>query len=522
MPFVPALIFAIFVACQAVLVAVGAHRLVLLWRSRHGRAAAGAAGPGAGCLSGGLSGDPHAFPPAALAGLPSVTVQLPIHNERYVVRRLMEAVAAMDYPRARLAVQVLDDSTDDTTGEARACAAALRARGCDVGVLHRAHRAGYKAGALEAGLEVARGELIAVFDADFVPPADFLRRAVRAFDDPRVGMAQARWGHLNEPYSLLTRVQAAFLDGHFLVEQRARSRSGACFNFNGTAGVWRREAVMDAGGWQHDTLTEDLDLSYRAQLRGWRFVYLEDLVADAELPVELNAFKSQQHRWARGSMQTARKLLPRLLASRETPARKFEACFHLLGNLAYPAALVPALLMLPLMWLPGRDFGAPPMQVALAYAFTTAAFVGFFAGALAARAGDAPRRWLCLPAMMVVGMGMSLNATRAVFCGLSRAARPGDEFRRTPKWSVRGRTRPGGGRRYRARLDRWALAELLLAVYFACSCAQAVDLGRYEAAPFLGLFAAGFAYVGGCSTLENLRSTLFRKRLDSPAEAVAA
>src|SRR5205085_7746241 len=230
--------------------------------------------------------------------LPPVTIQLPVFNEMYVVERLIDAVARIEYPRDRLEIQVLDDSTDETQGIARAKVERLRRDGIDISYLHRDNRAGYKAGALQEGLQVARGELVAVFDADFVPSPDFLRRSVDYFTDPRIGMVQVRWEHLNRDYSHLTQAQAIFLDGHFVIEHTARNRSGRFFNFNGTAGVWRRATIEDAGGWQHDTLTEDLDLSYRAQLAGWRFVYLPEVVSPAEVPVEMNAFKSQQHRWA--------------------------------------------------------------------------------------------------------------------------------------------------------------------------------------------------------------------------------
>ncbi|HET7787751.1 MAG TPA: cellulose synthase family protein, partial [Myxococcales bacterium] len=247
-------------------------------------------------------------PKARFETVPRVTIQLPVFNEMYVVERLIDAVARIEYPRDRLDIQVLDDSTDETQGIARAHVERLQREGVDIAYLHRDHRDGYKAGALQEGLKTARGELVAVFDADFVPAPDFLLRSVHFFTDEKIGMVQVRWDHLNRDCSHLTQAQAIFLDGHFVIEHTARNRSGRFFNFNGTAGVWRRAAIESAGGWQHDTLTEDLDLSYRAQLAGWRFVYLPHVVSPAEVPVEMNAFKSQQHRWAKGSIQTARKL----------------------------------------------------------------------------------------------------------------------------------------------------------------------------------------------------------------------
>ena len=288
-------------------------------------------------------------PAGTLDTLPPVTIQLPIYNEMYVADRLIDAVCQIDYPGELLEIQVLDDSTDETRAVAEQAVRRNAARGVDIVYIHRADRTGYKAGALEAGLKVAKGEFVAIFDADFIPTADFLRRTVQFFVDPKIAMVQARWGHINQHYSLLTKIQAILLDGHFVLEHGGRNRAGMFFNFNGTAGIWRRTAIADAGGWQHDTLTEDLDLSYRAQLRGWRFVFLSDLVAPAEVPVEMNAFKSQQHRWAKGSIQTCRKLLPRILRSDAPLGVKAEAFFHLTANFNYPLMCVLSVLMAPSM-----------------------------------------------------------------------------------------------------------------------------------------------------------------------------
>src|SRR5215216_3124277 len=264
-------------------------------------------------------------PAGTLDSLPAVTIQLPIYNEMYVADRLIDAVCKIDYPRELLEIQVLDDSTDETRSVAEQAVRRNAAAGVDITYLHRTDRTGYKAGALEAGMKVAKGEFIAIFDADFIPTTDFLERTVPFFADPKIAMVQARWGHINQDYSLLTKVQSILLDAHFVLEHGARNRAGCFFNFNGTAGVWRRAAIEDAGGWQHDTLTEDLDLSYRAQLRGWQFVFLPNLIAPAELPVEMNSFKSQQHRWAKGSIQTCRKLLPQILRSNISFGEKAEA-----------------------------------------------------------------------------------------------------------------------------------------------------------------------------------------------------
>src|SRR2546430_5671905 len=267
--------------------------------------------------------------------LPKVTVQLPIFNEVYVAERLLRSVSELDYPRELLQIQVLDDSTDETREITASCADELRQRGFNVQRIHRVDRTGFKAGALAVGLEAAQGEFVCILDADFVPPPDLLKRTIHFFSDPKVGMIQTRWGHLNRGYSLLTRMQAIFLDGHLLLEQTARSRSGRFFNFNGTAGLWRRSCIVEAGGWQHDTLCEDLDLSYRAQLAGWKFIFLPDVVTPAELPVDMNGFKSQQHRWTKGSIQTCKKLLPRIWRSELPFAIKIEATGHLVSNFAY-------------------------------------------------------------------------------------------------------------------------------------------------------------------------------------------
>src|SRR3954471_15176382 len=260
--------------------------------------------------------DKPMLPKSRFAELPVVTMQLPVFNEMYVVQRLLKSVSELDYPKEKLQIQVLDDSTDSTRELSAQSVGELQARGFDVELIHRTDRTGFKAGALETGLATAKGELIGILDADFVPQPDFLRRTIHHFTDPAIGMLQTRWGHLNRRYSLLTRVQAMFLDGHLLLEQTARSRSGRFFNFNGTAGLWRKSCIIEAGGWQHDTLTEDLDLSYRAQLAGWRFVFLSHVVTPADLPLDMNAFKSQQHRCTKGSIQTCKKLLPTIWKSR--------------------------------------------------------------------------------------------------------------------------------------------------------------------------------------------------------------
>ena len=283
------------------------------------------------------------------ADLPRVTVQLPIFNEQFVVDRLLDSICRLNYPLDKLDVQVLDDSTDETIAVARGLVNHYAAEGFPITYHHRTNREGFKAGALAEGLKTSQGEFVAIFDADFVPPEDFLLRTIHYFTDPKVGMVQTRWTHINRHYSFLTEVEAILLDGHFVLEHSGRARSNVFFNFNGTAGVWRRQAIDEAGGWQHDTLTEDTDLSYRAQLKGWKFVYLQDVECPAELPVEMTAFKTQQARWAKGLIQTSKKILPRVLKSKERFHVKLEAWYHLTANLSYPLMIVLSVLLLPAM-----------------------------------------------------------------------------------------------------------------------------------------------------------------------------
>ena len=266
-------------------------------------------------------------PQSRFEELPRVTVQIPAYNEMYVIERIIDAVCEFDYPRDRLDIQVLDDSTDETRSIARKVVERWKSQGLDICYIHREDRTGFKAGALENGLRTAKGEFVAVFDVDFVPKPDFLQKSVHYFTDPQIGMVQGRWEHLNRNFSFLTKTQAIFLDGHFMLESFTRSLSGRFFNFNGTAGILRRKAIEDAGGWEHDTLTEDLDLSYRAQMKGWKFIFLPDLSVPAELPVEINSFKSQQCRWAKGAMQTCKKTIRKILKGDFAPHEKLETWY---------------------------------------------------------------------------------------------------------------------------------------------------------------------------------------------------
>jgi cellulose synthase/poly-beta-1,6-N-acetylglucosamine synthase-like glycosyltransferase len=435
--------------------------------------------------------------------LPRVTIQLPIFNEMYVVDRLLESVAKVRYPRELLQIQVLDDSTDETAAIASRAVAHYRSLGFDMEYLHREDRTGYKAGALDAGLRSASGEFVLIFDADFVAPADVLEKTLGHFADPRVGMVQARWGHINRDYSLLTEVQSIMLDGHFIMEHGARSRAGRFFNFNGTAGVWRRSAIADAGGWQHDTLTEDLDLSYRAQLRGWRFVYLPDLVTPAELPVEMNAFKTQQQRWAKGSVQVCKKLLPRILASPLPWREKVEATFHLTANMAYPLMVLLAALMFPAMVL-RYSMGWAEMVVVDVPIFlaATASVCLFYA---LSQKEQFPTTWKSklkyIPAVLGIGIGISLNNALAVLEGLF--GKP-SEFTRTPKYRIEGAGDDWKTKSYKGKASWAPYAELALACYFTFVNLYALTYGLVGTLPFIAIFQWGFLYTSGMSLAQSL------------------
>jgi cellulose synthase/poly-beta-1,6-N-acetylglucosamine synthase-like glycosyltransferase len=439
-------------------------------------------------------------PAARFAVLPPVTIQLPIYNEMYVADRLIDAVCELDYPRDLLEIQVLDDSTDETRAVAEQAVRRHAARGVHITYLHRTDRTGYKAGALEAGMKVARGEYIAIFDADFTPTVDFLRRTIHFFTDPKVALVQARWGHINQDYSLLTKIQSILLDGHFVLEHGSRNRGGLFFNFNGTAGIWRRDAITDAGGWQHDTLTEDLDLSYRAQLRGWQFVFLQDLIAPAEVPVEMNAFKSQQHRWAKGSIQTFRKLMPRLLQSDLPVGVKAEAFFHLSANFNYLLMCVLSLLMAPSMVI-RYNMGWYEMlliDVPLFFA-ATASVANFYMVCQLELHRDWTTRLKYLPFLMSIGIGLTVNNARAVIEALFNKQ---SEFARTPKYRIEGSEDEWIGKKYRQNFIVQPMIELTLGLYFTATVFYALANGIYGTLPFLVLFQIGFLYTGLLSIVQ--------------------
>jgi len=439
---------------------------------------------------------------ACFRELPRVTIQLPMFNEQYVARRVIEATCRIEYPRDRLQIQVLDDSTDATVAIAREVVARMQAAGHDIVYIHRDSREGFKAGALAEGLKTATGEFVMIFDADFVPPPDILIRTIHYFTDPQVGMVQARWDHINRDHSLLTRTQAILLDGHFVIEHTARNRSGRFMSFNGTAGIWRKACIEDAGGWQHDTLTEDLDLSYRAQMKGWRFIFLPELVSPAELPPEMNAFKSQQYRWAKGGAQTCKKLLPKVLRSRLPLRIKLEAFFHLTSCTVYIYIVLLTLMLYPVVYLKVHLFEEGPIRYlfdASLLMLATCSASTFYA----ASQREISKTWAeslkYLPFLMAVGVGIALNNAKAALSGLF--GKPG-EFERTPKFGVvqaeddSWKHRVATFRtRSRFRLLPWvelAFAGYLFSCLVLCFTSRKVTIGVV----FVALFMAGYLYVG--------------------------
>ncbi|MBI4880359.1 MAG: glycosyltransferase [Planctomycetes bacterium] len=443
-------------------------------------------------------------PQSRFTVLPSVTVQLPIFNEATVVERLVDAVCAIDYPRDRLEIQVLDDSTDETVEIARKKVRQMAERGHRIRHLRRSDRSGFKAGALASGLGQSDSELVAIFDADFVPEPDILRRTVDHFTDPRVGMVQTRWGHINRRFSLLTLLQSILLDGHFVIEHAARNRSGRFFNFNGTAGIWRRACIAEAGGWEHDTLTEDLDLSYRAQLKGWRFVFLPDVVSPGELPVEMNSFKTQQHRWAKGSIQVCRKLLPTIWRSSAPLKAKVEATFHLTANFAYVLMIVMALLMLPALLARISDQSAARgilFDVSLFMAATTS-MLAFYTASQREAYSDWKSTIKYFPLLIALGIGISLNNTKAVIEALFRHETP---FVRTPKYNVAERLPLQGVFRYFGARQHFCFLEIALGLYFALTTSVALAHGLLVTSFFLLLFTTGYSWVGIASSLRPRR-----------------
>ena len=455
---------------------------------------------------------------------PRVTIQLPIFNERYVIERLVEAVSRFDYPHELLDVQVLDDSTDETQQVARACVDRHAAAGMPITYIHRTNREGYKAGALENGLKTSRGEFVAIFDADFIPEPDFLRRTIPYFFDPaggiNIGMVQTRWTYLNRDYSLLTQVETILLDGHFVVEHGARSRRGTFFNFNGTAGVWRRTAIDSAGGWEHDTLTEDTDLSYRAQLRGWKFLYLPNVECASELPVDMNGFKAQQARWAKGLMQTAKKILPKVLKSNAPWHVKAEAFFHLTANISYPLMVVFSVTLLPVMIVRFYQGWFQMLVIDLPlFLASTCSISSFY---LVAQKEIRPKTWmrtfLYMPFVMAVGIGISVRNAQAV---LEAIVGKKTEFARTPKYKIEGKKDTFVTKKYRNKVGWMPFAEVFLGIYFAATVVYAITNENYATIPFLLLFVWGYLYTG-CMSLGQTYFAHLRFGVNAPEMRPAA
>ncbi len=477
-----------------ILASYGIHRYQLVWLYfRNRRNATHSDAP------------PARFPEGEL---PFVTIQLPIYNEQFVVDRLIDACCRIEYPRDRFEIQVLDDSTDETQ-EVAAAVVARYAAGLrnlppqPIHYLHRANRHGYKAGALEAGLRTARGELVAIFDADFVPAPDWLMKVVHHFAQPGVGMVQTRWTHLNRNYSFLTQVEAVLLDGHFVLEHGGRSRAGVFFNFNGTAGMWRRRTIEDAGGWQHDTLTEDTDLSYRAQLKGWKFKYLQDVECPAELPIEMTAFKTQQARWAKGLTQTGLKILPRVMRADVPFHVKVETWYHLTANFSYPLMIVLSTLLMPAMII--RSWQGPVQMLLIdlpLFLASTASVSTFY---MVSQKELHPRTWykavIYLPFLMAMGTGLAITNTKAVFEALFGIK---SAFARTPKYSVQKKGQRSNAKKYRKRLGIIPWIEVAIGCYFAATVWYALSTENYFTVPFLLLFVLGYWYTGFLSLFQGL------------------
>jgi cellulose synthase/poly-beta-1,6-N-acetylglucosamine synthase-like glycosyltransferase len=439
--------------------------------------------------------------------LPFVTIQLPIFNEQFVIDRLIDAVCKLDYPRDRFEIQVLDDSTDETTEVARETVERY-ARGFagmepqPIVYLHRSNRHGYKAGALDKGLDVARGEFVAIFDADFVPPRQWVMQVIHHFAQPEIGMVQTRWTHLNRNYSFLTQVEAILLDGHFVLEHGGRSRAGVFFNFNGTAGMWRRETISTAGGWQHDTLTEDTDLSYRAQLVGWEFKYLQDVECPAELPIEMTAFKTQQARWAKGLIQTGKKILPRVLKSDAPWHTKLEAWYHLTANISYPLMIVLSVLLMPAMII--RSWQGLLQMLLIDFPLFIASTMSVSTFYMVSQKELYPKSWymsmLYIPFVMALGgIGLTITNTKAVLEALFGVK---SAFARTPKYKVRKKGEKTQANVYRKRLGIIPWIELGIGCYFAWTVYYAITTENFFTVPFLILFVFGYWYTGLLSLLQ--------------------
>ncbi len=435
----------------------------------------------------------HFYQNVSPADWPRVTIQLPIFNECYVVERLLKSVCRIDYPKDLLEIQVLDDSTDETVNIAQAVIADMKLEGIDIVYHHRQDRKGYKAGALKEGLKSAKGELIGIFDADFMPQPDFLKESVPYFINPQVGMLQTRWGHINSDYSLLTRAQSMGIDGHFGVEQASRAWSGFFLNFNGTAGVWRKKTIEDSGGWQADTLTEDLDLSYRAQLRGWKLCFAPTVVCPAEVPVTINAFKSQQHRWAKGSIQTAQKNLGNLFRADLPLLVKIQAFLHLTHYMVHPMMLLVVLTSLPMLYSQWFfNHLAFPIMVFTLLCLATFGPSTMYLFSQRVLYPDWKKRIRYLPFLMCLGTGIAVNNTKAVLEALLKIE---SGFIRTPKYGIKRRGQRWGNMKYSMPLTSVSVLEFLLGIYSLTGLIMFLFFSKFLVSPFLLIYTLGFFYV---------------------------
>ncbi len=488
MPNLNELIVVLYFIVLSILAVFGAHRYVMVYLYYKNKKAA-------------------PKPERRFETLPRVTIQLPMYNEMYVAERLIDAVVKMDYPRELLEIQVLDDSTDETVGIASRRVEFYRQQGLDISYLHRQNRKGFKAGALEEGMKVAKGEFIAVFDADFVPYKNFLANSIHFFTSPNVGMVQMRWSHLNRGFSLITNLQSIFLDGHFVIEHTARNRSGRFFNFNGTAGIWRKAAIIDGGGWQHDTLTEDLDLSYRTQMKGWQFIYLPEHSVPAELPVDVVAFKAQQHRWAKGSIQTAKKLLPRIFRSNLPLRVKSEAFFHLAANMAYLLMVPLSVSILPVVLMRrNMDWGQMFIYDVPLFLMATASVGAFYIVSQKELYTDWTVTFKYLPLLMGLGIGLSINNSVAVIEALMNKE---SEFVRTPKFGIEKKNDSWASKKYKGNKNLMiTFVELALGFYFTYAVITCITEGIWLTLPFLMMFQYGYLYISFLSL-----STILKNRL---------
>jgi len=422
-----------------------------------------------------------------------VTIQLPLYNEMYVIERLIDSVCEIDYPKDKMEIQVLDDSTDETTAIVANVVEAKQKEGFDISHVRRGSREGFKAGALKEGMKIAKGEFIAIFDADFIPQKEFLKKTLSYFTDDKVGMVQSRWEHLNGDYSIITKAQALALDGHFVIEQTVRNKSGFFINFNGTGGVWRKKCIIDAGNWHADTLTEDLDLSYRAQLNGWRFVFLKDFTSPAELPSEINALKAQQFRWTKGAVETAKKILPLVWKSKIPLRVKLQSTFHLTNNLVFPFILLAAILNVPLIFI--KNSGAHEIYFAVMSLFVLA-FVSSFLFYMYSQKDirtDWRKRIVLFPLFMAGSMGLAVNNSRAVFEGLMNRK---SEFVRTPKFKqVSGKETFVGNKYLNRKLGLSVFVEAVLAVYCFMGVISSIYFMELASIPFQVLFTLGFSFI---------------------------